>query len=110
MQRSKQWLIAAATLLMVGCSNLPGMYRTDIHQGHILEEERLSNLKEGMSEADVKYLLGTPLVSDRYREGVWYYPYLHHRSNGEKVAQRNVAIYFDQKGRVTRIERDVAVE
>ncbi len=99
-------LFILAVTFLVGCSNLPGMYRTDIYQGNYVEEEALAQVKVGMSKDEVRYLLGTPMVLDSFDPYRWYYITMHHRSNGEKIEHSNVTILFDQNNRVADIDQE----
>jgi outer membrane protein assembly factor BamE len=69
-------LFAAIAMLMfaTACSYL-APYKIDIQQGNIVPQESVEKLKVGMTRAEVKNLLGTPLVSDIYHAERWDYVY-----------------------------------
>jgi outer membrane protein assembly factor BamE len=48
-------------------------YRVDIIQGNFLSKEQVSALKPGLSRAQVKDTLGTPLVSSLFHQDRWDY-------------------------------------
>mgnify|MGYP006174282679 CR=1 FL=1 len=50
-------LLAAGALLASGC-----VYKMNIQQGNYLVAESVSQLKEGMTRSQVRFLLGTPMV------------------------------------------------
>lgn len=60
--------VAAATTLSNGCA-----YRTDLAQGNFVEQEAVDQLRQGMSAAQVQYILGTPMLTDPFDNTRWYY-------------------------------------
>ena len=67
------------------------MYRMDIQQGNILSSETVSQLKMGMSKAEVATLLGTPLLQDNFKSNRWDY------------------VYFTKKGRATSFKKNITL-
>ncbi len=67
-------LTIGLALLISACSYL-SPYKIDIQQGNIVPQENVEKLKTGMTRAEVKNLLGTPLVSDIYHADRWDYFY-----------------------------------
>ena len=67
--RCKTLTAAAAVLLMLtaGCSTLERVvYRPDINQGNYLTANDVSKIRVGMTQQQVAYALGTPLMSDPF--------------------------------------------
>lgn len=60
------------TLLLGGCSWL-SPFKQEIQQGNILDEEAIAQLTVGMSEAQVRYLLGSPLLVSPGNPAQWDY-------------------------------------
>lgn len=81
-----------SVLLMTGCSNLrfPGVYRIDIEQGNIVNQDMVSKLRPGLTEAQVRFVMGSPQVIDPFEPGRWVYLYSLRRGNGESVESRFV--------------------
>jgi outer membrane protein assembly factor BamE len=48
-------------------------YRIDIVQGNAVSREQIAAIKLGMSRAQVRDILGTPLLTDPFRAGRWDY-------------------------------------
>ena len=92
---------------VAGCKtpNIPGVYRIDIQQGNVVDEEMLAKLETGMEMRKVRFLLGTPLVVDTFNQGRWDYLYSYQKGGGERV-QRRVSLFFDGD-LLARIEGDV---
>ncbi len=68
-------------------------YRPDIQQGNFVSQEMLDQLKAGMTRDQVKFVLGTPMLSDVFHENRWDYPFYLARGNGELTTSR-VTVYF----------------
>lgn len=68
-------------------------YRPDIQQGNFVSQEMLSQLKVGQTRDQVRFLLGTPLLTDMFHADRWDYPFYLARGNGELTTSR-VTVYF----------------
>ena len=68
-------------------------YRPDIQQGNFVSQEMLNQLKEGMTKDQVRFVLGTPLLTDIFHAERWDYPFRLARGNGELTTSR-VTVYF----------------
>ncbi len=95
------WIL---TLAISNCSSLkfPGVYRLDIPQGNLIDQEKVEQLKIGMEPRQVRYLLGTPLITDTFSQDRWDYYYSLRKNNKEKV-DYHLSIIFDN-GRVAAIK------
>jgi outer membrane protein assembly factor BamE len=68
-------------------------YRPDIQQGNFVSQEMLAQLKVGQSRDQVKFILGTPLLTDAFHADRWDYPFYLARGDGELTTSR-VTVYF----------------
>ncbi len=68
-------------------------YRPDIQQGNFVSQEMLTQLKVGQTREQVKFILGTPLLTDAFHIDRWDYPFYLARGNGELTKAR-VSIFF----------------
>jgi outer membrane protein assembly factor BamE len=68
-------------------------YRPDIQQGNFVSQEMLGQLKVGQSRDQVKFILGTPLLTDAFHADRWDYPFYLARGNGELTTSR-VTVFF----------------
>jgi outer membrane protein assembly factor BamE len=96
--------------LLAGCSRvpmLPGLsaYKMDIQQGNYVTQDMVAKLKPGMSKAQVRFALGTPLVVDPFHSDRWDYIYVLQK-RGKVVEQRRLVVLFDNE-RLLRLEGDV---
>lgn len=90
-------LIALAITCISACSavGFPGVYRIDVEQGNIVDQETADQLEPGMSKRQVRFILGTPLVEDPFNQDRWDYSYT--RRNGLKVlSQSRLTVVFTQ--------------
>ena len=77
-------------------------YRPDIQQGNFISREMVSQLKEGMTKDQVRFVLGTPLLTDVFHKDRWDYPFRMAKGNGEMTASRLTLTFVDDK--LARIE------
>ncbi len=68
-------------------------YRPDIQQGNFVSQEMLAQLKVGQTRDQVKFILGTPLLTDLFHAERWDYPFYLARGNGELTSAR-VTVFF----------------
>jgi outer membrane protein assembly factor BamE len=68
-------------------------YRPDIQQGNFVSNEMLAQVKPGQTRDQVKFILGTPLLTDIFHKDRWDYPFYLARGNGEVTSSR-VTVYF----------------
>lgn len=86
------------SLLLSSCGYLhtPALspYKMDIRQGNYITPEMREKLKLGMTKSQVRYVLGTPMVSDAFHGNRWDYAYrLEHE--GKIVEKQDMTLFFD---------------
>lgn len=101
----------AAASLLAGCSfgsitERVNPYRIDIRQGNYVDQAMVAQLKRGMSRDQVRYVLGSPLITDVFRTDRWDYVYRFRPGRGE-VQQRVISVFFVDE-RLDRVEGDVS--
>lgn len=69
-------------------------YRVEVVQGNVLTKEMVARVKPGMPKAQVRDLLGSPLLTDVFHESRWDYPFTIRRQ-GAAPQQRLVIAEFD---------------
>ena len=82
-------LLAAGALLASGC-----VYKMNIQQGNYLVPDSVSQLKEGMTRSQVRFLLGTPMVPDAFDESRWDYYYYFNSQKFKKPLKRRLTVFF----------------
>ncbi len=99
-------VLLSATVL-AGCTSLkfPGVHRVEVQQGNIITQDMIDQLKPGMSRSQVRYIMGTPLISDTFHQDRWDYFYSIRKQDGTELRER-VTIYFDDSDRLTHMTGD----
>jgi len=108
-RRSPHQALTAVIILVLSLALSACVYRLDIQQGNLLEEDSVSQVEVGMSRSAVEFLLGTPMVADSFHRGRWDYPYYLRRGRSEEVERRWIVVYFEDD-QVSRIERDLTLQ
>jgi len=84
--------------LLASCSYISSPvlspYKMDIRQGNYVTPEMREKLKLGMSKQQVRYVLGTPMVSDAFHGNRWDYIY-RLEQRGELVEKQRLTLYFE---------------
>lgn len=94
-----------ACLLLPACGLL---YKVDVPQGNLLDQESIADVQPGMSKRQVSLLLGTPAVSSPFHHDRWDYLYSLSR-RGRPAETRNLTLHFDGDT-LARIEGDLLPE
>ena len=89
--------------LALAASGCQLTYKLPTRQGNVLEQKQLDQLKTGMTQDQVRYLLGTPLAASPFRNERWDYLGYYQSPRGESF-QRTVSVYFDAARKVERLE------
>ena len=77
-------------------------YRPDVQQGNFISQEMMEQLKIGMTPEQVRFVLGTPLLTDVFHANRWDYPFRLQKGDGEVISSR-VTVYFEDN-RLARID------
>jgi outer membrane protein assembly factor BamE len=98
---SRALALLAPALLLPACKSIdvpkvPGVtpYRMVIQQGNYLSQEMIAQLKPGMTKEQVRFVLGTPLVTDIFHADRWDYVFFRELADGKKE-QRNLSVVFE---------------
>ena len=96
--------LLAATVLVGACSaydstsrkvaNAITPYRINIVQGNFVSREAALQLREGMTRDQVRFLLGTPLLTDVFHANRWDYVFSFRRGSTPVVQQRRYTVFF----------------
>ena len=81
-----------------------GPYRPDVHQGNIITQEMVDQLRQGMTREQVRFMLGTPLLTSDFHTDRWDYPYYLNPLKGP-VQSRRLTIFFENN-KVVRFVSD----
>ncbi|WP_319781663.1 outer membrane protein assembly factor BamE [Oceanisphaera sp. IT1-181] len=79
------------TLPLMGCGLV---YKIDIPQGNYIEAKQVDQLRRGMSQEQVRFLLGNPMSLDSFNHERWVYLYYFKPGRGE-VEQKQLVLEFN---------------
>ena len=96
-------LALCAALLAGGCLKI---YSPEVQQGNIVNQEMVDKLKPGMTRSQVRFVLGTPLLTDPFHTDRWDYVYFQKQSATAAPEQRRLTVIFEGDA-LTRMEGDV---
>ncbi|WP_394183345.1 outer membrane protein assembly factor BamE [Marinomonas posidonica] len=101
----KSVLILCAALSLGACSLFPPPYKVPVTQGNLVTQDQLSQLKIGMSESQVTYLLGKPMIQDTFKPDEWHYVYTSQYATSETKQSEvtDLVLTFDN-GTLTKIK------
>jgi outer membrane protein assembly factor BamE len=93
--------LAALTWLMAGCGSTVAAYwprflkpyRPDVQQGNVITSDMVEQLRPGMTREQVKFMIGTPLLTDEFHPDRWDYLYYLNPRKGAPQ-RRNLVVYF----------------
>lgn len=95
-------ILLAVTVLLTssGC-----VYRASLSQGNLLEQDDVDQVAVGMTQSQVRFLLGTPMIDDPFRRNRWDYVYYLKIGRKDATFKRWVSIEFED-GVVAEIRKD----
>ncbi|GJM05521.1 MAG: hypothetical protein DHS20C09_15170 [marine bacterium B5-7] len=99
--------ISACTKSFDGGYEVPLLYKIDIQQGNVIEQEMLDRLKPGMDKNQVKFVMGTPVLIDPFHNNRWEYIFSFQKGGGIRE-QRHITLHFDEDEQVlTHVTGDI---
>ncbi len=69
-------------------------HKMDVQQGNVVTEDMLGKVKPGMTKSQVRFALGTPLISDPFHAERWDYVY-RFRKDGELTEHSRLTVIFE---------------
>ncbi|RQO78369.1 outer membrane protein assembly factor BamE [Aquitalea sp. FJL05] len=92
-------LIIAAVIALSGCTSMNPInwitpHKMEIQQGNYVTEDAVAKLKPGMTRSQVRFLLGTPLLTDSFHNNRWDYPYQDSKQ-GKLVDKKLLTVFFE---------------
>lgn len=102
MRNSILFVLVVASLES-GCgAKLPSVkpFKMEVQQGNVVTSKMLLQLRPGMTRSQVRYIMGTPLIVDSFRDNRWDYFY-ELRKEGKIIEKRRVILDFDKDSLVS---------
>ena len=72
------------------------VYRANIAQGNLIEQEDLDQVEIGMTRNQVRFLLGTPMIDDPFHQNRWDYVYYLKVGRKDATFKRWISIFFEE--------------
>ena len=68
--------VLSGLILVSACESwLPEVHHLDLQQGNTIKLEQLESLQIGMTKAEVRKIMGSPMLSDPFHNQRWDYIY-----------------------------------
>lgn len=83
---------------MSACS----VHKLEIQQGNVVTPEMIEKLKPGMTAKQVKFVMGSPQLTDPFHKDRWDYLYTL-RTDGKLAEKKHLVLYFNNEV-LSRIE------
>jgi outer membrane protein assembly factor BamE len=83
--------------ILLLCSSLAGcglVHKIDVQQGNYVTQDSAARLKVGMTKAEVRQTLGTPLLSDAFHANRWDY-YFSNVQGRYRDETRRFTVFFE---------------
>ena len=109
----------AVLVLMAGCQSLQWSdnffgritpYRLEVVQGNVITKEQAALVRPGMSRAQVRDVLGSPLLTDLFHVDRWDYVFTIRRRGAEPQLRTIVALFDGDKLKCIETGGDLPAE
>ncbi|MCZ6804630.1 MAG: outer membrane protein assembly factor BamE [Proteobacteria bacterium] len=100
-------VLSACSRSYDGGYKIPLLYKIDIQQGNVIEQEMLNKLKPGMDMNQVKFIMGTPVLIDPFHNDRWEYIYSFQKGGGVRE-QRHITLHFEEE-KLSYISGDIEI-
>ena len=113
MTHTARLILLLAIAFLGGCTALQGFslkpYRMNIQQGNYLEAEAVDQVEIGMTQSQVRFLIGTPMIADPFNADRWDYVFFFKVGRTRSEVTSRLTVWFEE-GRVVRIDRPESIE
>ena len=92
------------TGFMITACSFPGVYKNPVVQGNQIISERVQRLEVGMTQDQVRFLLGSPITINTFNPNRWIY--LERIDSYGRVKQNTYLILNFKNDRVVEIQRE----
>jgi outer membrane protein assembly factor BamE len=99
MRRASPLLLAALTLCLSGC------FKPEIRQGNFITDDMIAKVKPGMTQPQVMFVMGRPMVLDPFHASRWDYVRYVNPNDGREIQDWHVIVHFDPTGRVASVDQ-----
>ena len=100
----RSFTLASLLTVLVGCS-FPGVHKIDIQQGNVITQDMVDQLRPGMTTRQVRFIMGTPLITDTFHRNRWDYLYSIQIAGGTRQQER-ISLIFDDNQQLLGLAGD----
>jgi|TARA_R110000868_G_scaffold275277_3_gene534989 outer membrane protein assembly factor BamE len=90
-------LLCTASITLSGCGFIPGVYKIDVQQGNVVTQDMVDQLRPGMTQRQVRFIMGTPLLQDTFHPDRWDYLYSMKSGRSDREQERISLNFEDNK-------------
>lgn len=95
-RKTRKYLIIAGLLSLNACASwLPEAHKLDLHQGNTIKLEQVESIAPGMTKAEVRKVMGEPMLADPFHNQRWDYIYRFVPNKGF-VRKSLLTLYFEE--------------
>ncbi len=92
----RQFLVLIVLLLSLSLLSACTIHRLDIQQGNVIEDEQVEKLKLGINKRQVRFIMGTPLITDPFHADRWDYVFTLQPGDKRKITEyQRLTVYFE---------------
>lgn len=81
--------VLVALGIVSGC-----VFQPPMSQGNLLKQEDIDQVEQGMTQSQVRFLLGTPMIDDPFHKDRWDYVYYLKIGRQDATFKRWISIEF----------------
>ncbi|WP_020405528.1 outer membrane protein assembly factor BamE [Hahella ganghwensis] len=93
MQNLKLLFLSFTLVALAGCS-FPGVYKIDVQQGNIIEQETIDQLSVGLNRNQVHFIMGAPILESTFDPSYETYLYTIQLEGGD-IHRQNITLYYE---------------
>lgn len=88
-------LLLGIMTTVAACSTFrfPGVHRITVQQGNVVTQQMLDRLKPGMTKAQVRFVLGNPVIDHSLKAEQWDYVHSLQVQGGD-IIRRSLVLHF----------------
>ena len=94
MNRNLKFVVLLLTTMLLASCSIPRIFQVVISQGNLVDQEMLDKLEIGMTESQVKFVMGTPLISDTFYPNRWDY-FTSVTQGAKTYTEQKISLYFE---------------
>lgn len=92
-RKYSQLLLALFITLQIQACSFPGVFKINVQQGNIITQEMLDTLKPGMTQKQVHFVLGKPVLDNVFDSNLENYVYTYQKAGGD-IEQQTIKVYY----------------